>query len=127
MQRNRIVKNRITNRSGAALLMCLFTLFIVSAFLVNVFSTEALQLASTRNSIEYEQALYQANAGIHHACAQLMADNSWRGTLTDGVIPPATNLDGYEVTASDSGSNVLIQAIGYTGLGKRTVEAIIEL
>lgn len=120
----RISKNR---RSGAALLMCLFTLFVVSAFLMNMFSTETLQLASTRNAIEYEQALYQANAGIHHACAQLIGDSAWRGNLSDGIIPPASGLIGYEVTATDSGSNVLIQATGYSGLGKRTVEAMIEL
>lgn len=126
---NHHLKKRVRSkpRRGAALLMCLFTLFVVSSFVLNMFSTETLQLASTRNTIEYEQALYQANAGIHHACVQLMSDSTWRGSLTDGSIPPATNLFGYEVTASDSGSNVLVQATGYSGQGKRTLEAIIQL
>ena len=114
-------------RRGAALLMCLFVIFMVSSLVLNVLDTERLQLASTRNTIEYEKALYQANAGVHHACAELLQDTSWRGTLNDGVLPPTSPADGYSVTAVDNGTGgVTVTSTGYAGSGHRTVEANIE-
>lgn len=108
--------------------MTLFLVFMVSGMVLNILQTETLQLAATRNSIEYEKALYLANAGVHDACAQLMSDLTWRGTVTEGTIPPATVLSGYSATAADDGSgNVLVTATGYSGHGSRTVQATIEL
>ena len=124
MNSNRIRKNR----TGATLLLCLFTLFVVSSFLLNIYRTETLQLTTTRNLIEYERALYQANAGIHHGCAQLLQDSSWRGSLNSGNLPPNVYPYGYEITATDSGTGgVTIQSTGYANNGVRTVEATIEL
>ncbi len=115
-------------RNGATLLLCLFTLFIVSSFLLNIYRTETLQLTTTRNLIEYERALYQANAGVHHACAELLQDSSWRGNLSSGTLPPSTYPNGYQITASDSGTGgVTIQSTGYANNGVRTIEATIEL
>lgn len=111
-----------------ALLMTLFLVFMVSTLVLNIVQTETLQLAATRNSIEYEQSLYLANAGIHDACAQLSGDPTWRGTVTDGVVPPASPASGYSATAVDDGvGNVLITSTGYAGYGARTVQATIEL
>lgn len=115
-------------RPGAALLMCLFLVFMVSAMVLNVVQTETLQLAATRNSIEYEQALYWANAGVHDACSELLQDPAWRGTVTDGTVPPTPLPSGYSATAVDDGSgNVIVTATGYAGQGQRTVQATIEI
>ncbi|MGL4512035.1 MAG: hypothetical protein ACRCT8_03020 [Lacipirellulaceae bacterium] len=120
--------SRGPRRRGATLLMCLFVVFMVSALLMNILGVETLQLAATRNTIEYEQALYWANAGVHHACAQLTANATWRGTLTDGAIPPNTNPFGFSVTATDNGlGGVTVRGTGYSGRGARTVEANVEL
>ncbi|WP_145112259.1 hypothetical protein [Botrimarina mediterranea] len=119
--------SRRPNRRGVALLMCLFLVCMVSTFVLNIAQTETLQLAVTRNSIEYEQSLYWANAGVHHVCAQLLADSAWRGTVTDGVLPPALQPAGYSATALDDGAgNVLVTATGYSGLGSRTISATVE-
>lgn len=108
--------------------MCLFLVFMLSTMVLNIVQTETLQLAGTRNAIAYEQALYLANAGVHHACALLSADPTWRGTLTDGVVPPGTPASGYTATALDDAlGNVLVTATGYSGLGRRTVQATVEL
>lgn len=108
--------------------MCLFVIFMVSSLVLNVLDTELLQLAASRNTIEYEQALYLANAGVHHACAELLQDDSWRSTVTDGDIPPTSPASGYTATATDNGlGGVTILSTGYSGLGARTVEATIEL
>jgi Tfp pilus assembly protein PilX len=112
---------------GVALLMCLFLVFMVSTLVLNIAQTETLQLAMTRNSIEYEQSLYWANAGVHHVCAQLLADTAWRGTVTDGALPPTLQPAGYTATAIDDGlGNVLVTARGYSGNGSRTLSATIE-
>ena len=108
--------------------MCLFLVCMVSALVLNIAQTETLHLAITRNSIEYEQSLYWANAGVHHVCAQLLADTNWRGTVTDGALPPAVSPAGYTATASDDGlGNVLVTSRGYSGHGSRTLSATIEL
>ncbi|TWT97869.1 hypothetical protein Pla108_20230 [Botrimarina colliarenosi] len=108
--------------------MCLFLVFMVSTLVLNVVQTETLQLAATRNSIEYEQALYLANAGVHHACSQLAADATWRGVVTDGVLPPSSPAAGYSTSAADDAlGNVVVTSTGFAGNGKRTVSATIEL
>lgn len=108
--------------------MCLFAVCMLSALVLNVLATETLQFAATRNTIEYEQALYQANAGVHQACLNLMTDASWRGTMNSGVLPPATTPAGYSVTAVDNGSGgVTVLSTGYAGAGRRTLSANVEL
>ncbi len=128
LNRRFLSPHRSNPRQGAALLMCLFVIFMVSSLVLNVLDTELFQLAATRNTIEYEQSLYLANAGVHHACAELLQDNNWRSTVTDGVVPPASPAAGYTATATDDGlGNVTILSTGYAGTGARTVEATIAL
>lgn len=110
------------------MLLCLFLIAMTSVMVLNIVQSETLQLAATRNSIEYEQALYWANAGVHDACAEIMQNVSWRGTVTDGSVPPAAIAAGYEAIAADDGlGNVVVTSTGYAGNGRRTVQATIEL
>lgn len=119
---------RNAQRRGAALLMSLFLIFMVSTLVLNVMQTETLQLAATRNAIEYEQSLYWANAGVHHACVELINDPGWRGTVSDGVLPPSSAASGYTATGVDDGTGgVLVTSVGYSGQGTRTVQATIQL
>lgn len=112
---------------GAALIMCLLLVLIVASLVTSVLDTETLQLAAARNTIEYEQALYWANAGVHRACAELLGNPSFRGTLSEGTLPPAASASGFSVSVSDDVGSVLVVATGYAGHGERTVEANIEL
>lgn len=121
-------RHRRAPRRGAALLVCLFIVFMVSSLVLNLLDTEVFQFAATRNTIEYEQSLYWANAGVHAACAELAQDTTWRGTLQDGALPPTSPAQGYEVTATDNGlGGVTVVATGYAGAGHRTVEANIDI
>lgn len=94
--------------------------------MLNVLDTETKQLATIRNVTDYERALYLANAGVHHACAMLTADATWRNTITDGTFP---NDNTYTATASDivDSNFILIEASGAAGDVVRSVEATIEL
>ena len=90
-------------KRGAALLMCLFVIFMISSLVLNMLDTETLQLSAARNVDDYERALYLANAAVHHAAAELELDDTWRGTVTDGAYPAD---DSYTATASDGCTSI---------------------
>jgi len=107
-------------------MFCLFVIFIVTLMVVNVLDTTTLQLSVVRNTIEYERALYLANAGVHHAAALLEADGNWRGTATEGIYPAD---DSYTATAVDGPNafTVIVTSSGAAGEVIRNVVATIEL
>jgi Tfp pilus assembly protein PilX len=116
-------------RKGAALLFCLFVIFVVTLMVVNVLDTTTLQLSAVRNTIEYERALYLANAGVNHATSMLEADATWRGTVTEGTYPAD---DSYSATAVDGPDGpdaffVIVTSSGVAGEVTRNVTATIEL
>ncbi len=116
---------RATRPRGMALLLCLFVVFMVSSLLLSVVQTETVQYSAARNIDDYERALYLANAGVHHACAELEANASWRGTVTDGSYPVD---DTYSATASDGmGGSIDIVSVGVSGDVTRTIDATVEL
>lgn len=103
----------------------MFILTIVVLMVVNVVDTTTLELSALRNSMDYERALYLANAGIHHAAAEIEADNAWRGTITDGAYPADNS---YFAEAVDGpGSTVIVTSSGVAGDVIRNVQATIEL
>lgn len=112
-------------RGGAALLFCLFIISMVTLMVVNVLDVSTLQLSALRNAMEYERALYLANAGVHEAAAQLEANSNWRGTITDGLYPAD---DTYEATAVSGPNNtVVVTSSGVAGEVTRKVQATIAL
>jgi hypothetical protein len=70
--------------------------------------------SALRNSIDYEQALDQANAGVHHALAQLESDTSWRGTATAGSYPASGSYSATAVNGATAGT-VDITSTGVAG------------
>ncbi len=114
-----------TSRHGAALLFCIFIIAFMTLMVINVLDTTTLEMSALRNSMDYERALFLANAGVHEVAAQLEADSTWTGTLTDGAYPAN---DTYEAVAV-SGANytVTVTSKGVAGEVTRTVQAIIEL
>lgn len=112
-------------KRGAALLFVMFIISFVTLMVVSVLDTTTLELAALRNTIEYERALLLANAGVHEVAAQLEADSTWRGVITDGKYPSD---DTYEATVVDGANyTVIVTSKGVAGEITRTVEATIEL
>ena len=106
-------------------MVCLFIIFLVTLLVVNTLDTLTLQLASVRNHIDYERALYLANAGIHAVAAELEQTPTWRGTLTDGAYP---GNDTYQATAVDgSVGQVTVTSRGVSGSVTRSVMATFSL
>lgn len=112
-------------RRGAALMICMFILFIVTLLVVNMLDTITLELSSVRNNIDYERALYLANAGVHAAAAELEANPTWRGVVVDGAYPGD---DTYQATAvSGAAGTAIVTARGVSGSVTRTVAATFQL
>jgi Tfp pilus assembly protein PilX len=117
--------SRPRDRRGAALMISMFIIFIVTLLVVNILDTLTLELASVRNNNNYERALYLANAGVHAVAAQLETDATWRGTLTDGAYPSD---DAYQATAiNGSIGQCVVTSRGVAGDVTRTVVATFEL
>jgi Tfp pilus assembly protein PilX len=116
---------RPERRRGAALMICMFIIFIVTLLVVNILDTLTLELSSVRNNIDYERALYLANAGVHAVAAQLETDPTWRGTLTDGAYPGS---DTYQATAINGAiGQAVVTSRGVSGTITRTITATFEL
>jgi Tfp pilus assembly protein PilX len=113
-------------RRGAALMMCMFFIFIVTLLVASTFDTITLDVAVTRNSIDYERALYLANAGVHAVAAELEANPAWRGTVVDGAFPADDTYSATAVTGSVA-NTVSITSEGVAGAISRTVTAIVQL
>lgn len=118
------VTRRRSPRRGAALLVVIFVVFMVSSLTLNVLVTEMQQAAVARNVRDYERALYLANAGVHQGCVELLTDPNLRGVLSDAGYPGD---DSFSITIADGVSGqVDITAVGVAGEATRTVQATID-
>jgi len=124
---NATTRRRRSKRSehgGIALLICLFVLSLVTVWTVDMLESASIYQSALRNSIEYEQALYQANAGVQHVLSQLETDVNWRGTATAGSYPASGSYSATAVNGAISGT-VDVTATGVAGATTRRVQATI--
>jgi hypothetical protein len=110
-------------RRGAALLFALFVMTVASALAISMADSQSLRYASTRNTRQWDQARYLAEAGLNDALAQLEHDFDWR----DGIGAtefPAGSRNNYQVSVRDgTGGEVLVESIGRSGGFTRTLVA----
>jgi hypothetical protein len=117
---------RSSDRQGVALLLCLFILSIVSVWLIHMIDSQTVYQSALRNTIEYEQALYLANAGVHHAVAELESSTAWRGTATAGNYPASGSYSATAVNGAATGT-VDITAYGVAGGVTRNLSATVQV
>jgi Tfp pilus assembly protein PilX len=117
---------RATSRGGVALVLCLFVLSIVTVWLVDMLNSQTVYQSALRNTIEYERALYLANAGIHHAVAELELSTSWRGTVTAGGYPASGSYSATAVNGVAAGT-VDVTSTGVAGEVTRRVQATVQV
>lgn len=110
-------------RRGAALLMALFIMTIASALVVAIADSQSLRYSALRNTKQWDQARYLAEAGLHEALSKLELDFSWR----EGVMAtefPAGSGNRYQVTVRDgTDGEVIVNSIGFSGNFSRTLSA----
>lgn len=111
-------------RSAIALLICLFVLSLVSVWTVDMLESASVYQSAQRNAIEYEQALYQANAGVQHVLYQLELDVNWRGTITGGSYPASNSYSATAVNGAASGT-ADVTSTGVVGQTTRKIQATI--
>jgi type II secretory pathway component PulK len=112
------------DRSGVALLLAIFVLAIITVWLVDMLNSQTVHQSALRNTIEYEQALYLANAGVHHAIAELEANTAWRGTVAAGSYPASGSYSATAVNGVTSGT-VDVTSTGVAGETTRRLEATV--
>jgi Tfp pilus assembly protein PilX len=122
----RATKRRRRGRRGIALLICLFVLSLVSVWTVDMLESASIYQSALRNSIEYEQSLYLANAGVHHALAQLESDVAWRGTVSAGSYPASGSYSATAVNGAAAGT-VDITSSGVAGGTMRRLSATVQV
>jgi Tfp pilus assembly protein PilX len=118
-------RRRVARRpAGVALLLCLFVLSIVTVWTVNIYQSATVYQSALRNTIEYEQALYLANGGVHHAMVELENNLAWRGTVSAGTYPASGS---YSATAADGATagTVDITSTGVAGGATRRLLATV--
>jgi Tfp pilus assembly protein PilX len=115
---------RAGRKDGIALLLCLFVLSIITVWTVNMYESASVYQSALRNTIEYEQALYLANAGVHHALAQLESNVTWRGTVTAGSYPTSGSYSATAVNGVTAGT-VDVTSTGVAGGTTRRLSATI--
>jgi Tfp pilus assembly protein PilX len=111
-------------RRGIALLICLFVLSLVTVWTVDMLESATIYQSALRNTIEYEQALYQANSGVQHVLSQLETDLTWRGTVTAGSYPSSGSYSATAVNGALVGT-VDLTSTGVAGATTRRVQATI--
>jgi Tfp pilus assembly protein PilX len=112
------------SRSGIALLICLFVLSLVSVWTVDMLESASIYQSAQRNAIEYEQALYQANAGVQHVLYQLEFDQNWRGTVSASGYPASGTYSATAVNGTVAGT-ADVTSTGVAGATTRRVFATI--
>jgi Tfp pilus assembly protein PilX len=113
-----------SGRKGIALLICLFVLSLVTVWTVDMLESASIYQSALRNTIEYEQALYQANAGVQHVLSQLESDPTWRGTVTAGSYPASGSYSATAVNGAVSGT-ADVTSTGVAGATTRRVQTTI--
>ncbi|MEX2310609.1 MAG: hypothetical protein WD738_23785 [Pirellulales bacterium] len=125
-RRTLLCSRRRTGRrpDGVALLLCLFVLSLVTVWTVNMYESATVYQSALRNTIEYEQALYLANGGVHHAMAELENNIAWRGTVSAGSYPSSGS---YSATAVDGAmaGTVDVTSTGVSGGSTRRLQATV--
>ena len=117
-------RRRRRRSAGVALLLTLFVISIVTVWVVNMLESATVYQSALRNTIEYEQALYQANAGVHHAVCELENDTAWRGTVTAGSYPASNSYSATAVNGAVPGT-VDITSTGVAGETTRRLSATV--
>ncbi|MEW4561732.1 hypothetical protein AB1K70_04355 [Bremerella sp. JC770] len=113
-------------RRGFALLLVLIVMVLTSLILAGIGNGLTTQFAAYRNTAQYDQALYLAGAGVHHAIAMIEEDNSWRGSISNIELPPGSG-NRYSVTATDGDpGEVVVTAIGEAGDVTRRLECVVS-
>ena len=111
------VNSKKTSRSrrGVALLLALFVMTLASSLAVAMLDAEMMRYMALRNTLEWDEARYLAEAGLNEAFARLEQDIDWRAGISGKEFPAGSGFN-YSVQVTDgSDGTVDIAATGHAG------------
>ena len=122
-------KFAVPHSRGAALLVCVFAMLMVSSLVVLALDVQTTEMAITRNVLSLSKALYAADAGVQHALGMFRADRTWRaGFPSPGVEFPPGSGSFYFVTVADgAGGEVIVTSTGTVGGLSKTIRATLSV
>lgn len=122
MKKQRLQKSR----RGAALMLALFVMTVVSTLVVSMSNTQMLRYAALRNTRDWDGARYLAEAGLHHALSQLEKDIDWRAGIPATEFPAGSG-EMYSANIADGpDGTVVVTAQGSIGTFSRVLRATIK-
>ncbi len=99
---------------------------VTSILLLGVLDSQIAQWSALRNTQDYEEALYVAGAGAHHALSELEQDPAWNAGIPDTTFPVWT-ANSYSVTVARPDANtVVLTATGRVGTVERRLEVTVD-
>ena len=113
-------------RCGVSLLVCLFVMSITSVLIVGMLDTTMIQMTASRNSVDYERALYLAGAAVHHALAELETTPSWRGSISNTTFPVGSKSTYSAVAVDGTGNKVTVIGTGISNGVTRNLQVTVK-
>ena len=113
-------------RGGAALLLAIFVLTVVTSLVVATVDSQTLRYAALRNTRDWERARYLAESGLNHALSELEQNIDWRTGISTVEFPIGSGQT-YEASV-DAGSSgtVVVTATGHSGGFSRVLTATVK-
>lgn len=113
------------HKKGAALLLAIFSLIIISLLVTAFLEFTTIDLQIIGNHLMRNQALYIADAGIEYAISQLRINNNWKQTPQPIVLPVGSG-NTYDVTYSSVSGKIISKATLVSGQ-EVTLEAKVSI
>ena len=99
---------------------------VVSTLAVSMLDTQTLRYASLRNTRDWDEARYLAEAGLHHAFSQLEQNIDWRDGIATTEFPVGSGNTYRAVVIDGPDASVIINATGSAGSFQRKLVATIK-
>ncbi len=113
-------------RRGAALLFAIFVMTVASTLVIAIADSQTLRFAALRNTHDWDEARYLAEAGLHHALAQLENNVDYRSNIGPIEFPAGSN-HYYTAQLSDGpNGTVIVRAQGDVGQFTRVLFATVK-
>jgi type II secretory pathway component PulK len=101
--------------------MALFIMTIASALVVAIADSQSLRYAALRNTKQWDQSRYIAEAGLHEALSKLEVDFAWRAGIGATEFPAGSG-NRYQVTVRDgTDGEVIVESKGFSGSFTRSL------